>query len=90
MKIKNIQLKNWNLKNVRGFDPYKEGVEIKWTQDKDDKHNNETYASIIANNKQEINNQLSILSNNIGSERARTLNSIPKWRIIQTTKKRIY
>ena len=90
MKIKNIQLKNWNLSDVRGFTPYKEGIEIKWTQDKDDKKNNETYASIIANNKQEINKQLSILNNSIGSERARTLKSIPKWRIIQTTKKRIY
>ena len=90
MKIKNILLKDFNLADVRGFEPYKEGVEFKWTQQRDDRRNNETYASIIAENKQEINTQLNILSKHIGSERARTLNSLPKWRIIKTTKKRIY
>ena len=85
MKIKNVELKNFDIqKDVRPFVPQKD-IEIKWHQ-----NNNGTYASIIGNNKHEINNQLSVLSKNIASERARTLNSLPKWRILNTTKKRIY
>ena len=86
MKIKTVNLKNWNISNVRNFTPYKEGVEVKWHQDEKD----ETYASIIANNKQEINKQLDLMSKNILSERVRTLNNVPKFRIINTQKKRIY
>lgn len=88
MKIKNVLLKDFNVKkDVRPFTPYKEGVEIKWQQSE---NKNETYASIVANNKKEINNQLSLLSNKIISERCRTLKELPKYRIINTTKKRIY
>ena len=87
MKIKSVLLKDFNVnKDVRPFTPYKQGVEVKWQQS----DNNETYASIVAENKQEINKQLSLLSNKIVSERCRTLNSLPKFRIINTTKKRIY
>jgi hypothetical protein len=89
MKIKNVQLKDFNLSDVRPFQPNKD-IEIKWYQDEDSKKNNETYASIIGNNKAEINQQLSDLSNNLQSERARTLNNVPMWRIINTVKKRIY
>jgi len=90
MKIKNIQLKDFNLSQVRPFQPNKD-IEIKWQQeDEDSKKNNETYASIIGNNKQEINQQLTKLSKNLQSERVRTLNNVPIWRIINTTKRRIY
>ena len=86
MKIKNVQLNNFNVnKDVRPFQPDK-NIEIKWQQT----DNNQTYASIIGDNKQEINNQLSTLNNKIVSERCRTLNSLPKYRIINTTVKRIY
>ena len=90
MRIKNVQLKNFNLNDVRPFQPNKD-IEIKWDQnDKDSKQNNETYVSIIGNNKAEINNQLSKLSKNLQSERVRTLNNVPMWRIINTVQKRIY
>lgn len=78
---------NFPLSKVKTFTPYKEGVEVKWQSEKE---TNTTYASIIAENKREINKQLSLLSNSILSERARTLDNLPKYRIMQTTKKRIY
>jgi len=90
MRVKNVQLKNFNLKQVKPFRPNKD-IEIKWDQeDKDSKQNNDTYASIIGNNKAEINKQLSKLSKNLQSERVRTLNNVPMWRIINTVQKRIY
>ncbi len=86
MKIKNVLLKDFNVnRDVAPFQPNKD-IEIKWQQT----DNNQTYASIIGNNKQEINKQLSTLNNKIVSERCRTLNNLPKWRIINTTKRRIY
>lgn len=88
MRIKNVQLKDFTLKDVRPFQPLpNKDIDIKWQKGEND---NETYASIIANNKHDINEQLSVLSNNIQSERVRTLNNLPKWRMIKTTKERIY
>ena len=85
MKIKNVNLKNFNLADIRAFTPYKEGVEVKWYQDEKD----QTFASIVGS-KKEINNQLQIMSKNIESERVRTLNNLPKYRIINSQKIRIY
>lgn len=87
LRIKSVLLKDFDKKDIRPFTPYKEGVEIQWQKSE---NKNETYASIVANNKQEINNQLSLLSNKISSERCRTLNNLPKYRIINTTVKRVY
>ena len=88
-RIKHVQLKDFNLKGVGSFKPNKD-IEVKWFQDKDSKKNNETYASFIGNNKKEINKQLSVLSDKILSERVRTLKEIPKYRVINTVKKRIW
>ena len=79
MKIKNVQLGDFNLSNVRGFKP-NPNIEIKWQQS----DNNTTYASFIGNTKSDINNQLAQL-NNIISDRVRTLREVPKYRIIKTT-----
>ena len=90
MKIKNIQLNNFNIANgVESFEPQK-NIEVKWFQDDESKHNNQTYASFIGNRKEDINNQLSALSNKIVSERVRTLNNLPKMRIINSKVERIY
>ena len=78
MKIKHVQLGDFNLSNVRPFRPNK-NIEIKWKQ----ADNNTTYASFIGS-KQDINNQLAGL-NNIISDRVRTLREVPKYRIIKTT-----
>jgi hypothetical protein len=88
-RIKHVLLKDFNLSDTAQFQPDKD-IEIKWQQDADLKKNNETHASFIGNNKTEINNQLSKLSNHILSERVRTLNEIPKYRIINTVKRRIW
>jgi len=86
LKIKNVQLKDFSLSNVKAFNP-ELNIDIKWYQDLDSKKNNETYASIIGN-KQDINNQLSKLP--ILSDRVRTLNNIPKSHTVGNVKKVIY
>ena len=82
MKIKHVQLGDFNLSNVHGFHPQKD-IEVKWFQDLESKRANTTYASFIGDTKADINNQLGQL-NNIISDRVRTLREIPKIRIIKT------
>ena len=77
MKIKHVQLRDFNLRDTRNI-PLK-NVEVKWVQ----QENNETQASIIGN-KQDINNQLAVLNNKIMSDRLRTVRNAPKCRIIKT------
>ena len=90
MKIKNIQLNNFNIANdVQPFETQK-NIEVKWFQDDESKRNNQTYASFIGNRKEDINNQLSSLSKTIASERVRTLNNLPKMRVINSKIERIY
>jgi hypothetical protein len=87
MKIKHVQLRNFNLSDVRNFYPNK-NIEVKWHQDKQLKSNNETHASFIGDTKSDINNQLAVLNNNIMSDRLRTVRGIPKYRTIKTTVER--
>jgi len=81
MKIKHVQLGDFNLNDVESFIPNKD-IEVKWQQ----ADNNTTYASFIGS-KTDINNQLDSL-NNIISDRVRTLREIPKFRIIKTKSSR--
>jgi hypothetical protein len=86
MKIKNIKLDNFGIKDVRNFQPT---TSIKWYQDKDAQKDNQTFASILGN-KQEINKQLASLNNKIIGDRVRTLNNIPKSHVYRTKRERIY
>ena len=81
MKIKHVQLRNFNLKDAGNFRVNKD-IEVKWFQNQELKQNNETHASFIGNNKTEINNQLAVLNNKIMTDRLRTVRGVPKCRII--------
>ena len=83
MKIKHVQLRDFNLKAAARFRVNKD-IEVKWFQNQELKHNNETHASFIGNNMSEINNQLAILNNKIMTDRLRTVQGVPKCRIIKT------
>jgi len=81
LKIKNVIFKDYNVRGLiktRGLD--------KMNRKED---NNENYASLMGT-KQQINQYLQDNAKDIISERLRTLNSVPKYRIINTTKTRIY
>jgi hypothetical protein len=78
MKIKNVIMKNYELKPV--------GIkDLEITNRRVD--NNENHVTIVGT-KQHINEYLQ--DKPILSERLRTLNNLPKYRIINTTKERIY
>ena len=83
MKIKNVIFRN-----------YDDAFDVTKTQPKDGldmaihrSNNNEGYASLTGT-KQQINHYLQDKA--LVSDRLRTLNNVPKYRIINTTKSRIY
>lgn len=80
-----IRIKNAILRNYDDFPKMKleEGLEILHRR----YENNEDYASLVGT-KQQINQYLQDAP--LVSERLRTLNSVPRYRIINTVKKRIY
>ena len=80
MKIKHVQLRDFNLRDAKRF-RVRPDIEVKWFQNQELKQNNETHASFIGNNKSEINNQLQVLSKNIMADRLRTVRGVPKCRI---------
>jgi len=80
LRIKNVILKKYN---VTKLPPGFEGLDIIHRKEEND----ECYMSLTGP-KQLINNYLQ--DKPILSERLRTLNNLPKFRIINTVKKRIY
>jgi len=77
---RNIVLKNWyDFKKIH-MEEGLEGIHRK-------SENNENYCTLTGT-KQQINKYLQ--NADIISERLRTLNNLPKYRIINTIKKRIY
>jgi len=84
MKIKHVQLRDFNLSDAEQFRLNKD-IEAKWFQNQELKQNNELHASFIGENKTEINKQLAVLNNKIMTDRLRTVRGIPKCRIIKTT-----
>jgi len=77
-KIKNVILKEYNITH-----DLTEGLEIAHRKNE----NNEDYVSLMGT-KQQINHYLQ--DKPVLSDRLRTLNSVPKYRIINTVKERIY
>ena len=78
-----IKIKNVILKDFKITDDLSKGLEI--THRKEE--NNENYMSLVGT-PQQINHYLQ--DKDLVSDRLRTLNNIPKYRIINTTKVRIY
>jgi hypothetical protein len=78
VKLKNVILKEYNITS-----DLSEGLEITHRR----KENNECYMSLVGT-KQQINTYLQ--DKPVLSDRLRTLNSVPKYRIIGTQKERIY
>jgi hypothetical protein len=78
IKVKNVILKNYNIVPVG-----QEGLEITHRKEA----NGENYMSLVGT-KAQINTYLQ--DKPVLSDRLRTLNSIPKYRIINSVKKRIY
>ncbi len=78
LRIKNVILKDhkWRPVGIEGLDVINRKVD-----------NNENHVTLTGT-KQQINQYLQ--DKPILSERLRTLNNLPKYRIINTTKKRIY
>lgn len=76
---KSVILREWNPER---YAPQSEGLEITHRK----QQNNEDYAT-LAGTKQQINQYLQDAP--VLSERLRTLNSLPKYRIIDTKKVRI-
>lgn len=84
---KSIQLNDFQInRDVRSFVPIK-GIEIKWQQNEEDKKNNEGFATLIASKRKILDQQASLMP--LLSERVRTLQNLPKFRIINTVKERI-
>ena len=78
-----LRIKNVILKDFRITHDLPQGLDIVNRR----KENNENYMSLTGT-KQQINTYLQ--DKPILSERLRTLNNVPKYRIINTTKERIY
>ena len=81
MKVHNVSLRNFNLKKAEQFRVNK-GIDCKWYQDEQLAQNQEVHASLIAQTKSEINNQLAVLNNSIMSDRLRSVRGVPKCRVI--------
>jgi len=82
LKIKNVIFRNWN--DILGEHiPIEQGLEVATHKNE----NNEGHASITGT-KQQINHYLQ--DKVLISDRLRTLNNVPKYRMINTTKVRIY
>lgn len=81
LRIKNFIMKDWDIHKYE----LTEGLEKINRRNE----NNENYCSITGTAEQ-INDYLQRASKDLVSERLRTLNNLPKYRIIGTTKKRIY
>lgn len=84
-----VILKNWkwgtNVKPKKGINVAHHSI---------DKKNQEVCATLFGSEKdgiykEDINNELEKLSKNILSERVRTINSLPKYKVINTVKERI-
>ena len=82
LRIKNVIFRNWSDVYDMSKRP-KNGLEIAHHRNE----NNEDYASLTGT-KQQINHYLQDKA--LISERLRTLNNVPKYRIINTNKVRIY
>jgi hypothetical protein len=78
--LKNVILKTHDIDKVR---PLK-GMDIIHRKEQ----NNENYMTLTGT-KQQINHYLQDCANNLLSERLRTLNNLPKFRLITTTRLRI-
>ena len=76
---------------LKNFDFYKDVPKLRLPVGMEAQHkkldNNEAFATYIHNSKEEINNKLAELP--ILSDRVRTLNQVPKCRIINTKVERI-
>lgn len=81
---------NLFIKNIifKDFDIHKYKLEQGLEKINRVNENGENYCSITGT-KDQINNYLEISANDLLSERLRTLNNLPKYRIINTTKERI-
>jgi hypothetical protein len=79
IKLKNVILKEYNVTN-KGL---QEGLEITHRRNE----NNECYMSLVGTSAQ-INHYLQ--DKHVLSDRLRTLETVPKYRIINTIKKEIY
>ena len=75
--LKNVILKQHDILRVRNL-PGMDAIHRK-------QENNENYVTLTGT-KQQINKYLQECGNNILSERLRTLNNLPKYRLIGTTK----
>ena len=81
--LKNVILKDWNYRRIKAKTNRLEGLEA--THRKNE--NNEDYISLVGT-KQQINTYLQDKA--IISDRLRTLNNVPKYRIINSHKVRFY
>ena len=78
--VKNFILKTWDIHKF----PLVEGLEKANRKNE----NGENYCSLVGS-KEQINNYLQEAANDILSDRLRTLNSIPKMRVINSKVERI-
>ncbi len=85
---KSIHLKNWLIdRNVRTFVPPKD-IEVKWEVSDVMKKNEECYATLTGHDRKLL--DITAAQMPILSERVRTLNSLPKFRMVNTKVERIW